>query len=1448
MSTILHLSDLHFGTVADAHNWYNQLAEDLKRELNCDKLDAIILSGDIANVSEDTEYTAAKTFLDNVCNEFEVEADKVVIVPGNHDLSWLEARKAYRVVPRKERLWLWAKNAYYVVRRKPRIERINVAYVIRENGRIRVRDEELYKRRFLYFSTFYENYTGRPYPTEYGSQFSLQHFPNLGLLVLGLNSAWELDHHYKSRISINTTAISNALTAIRTRPAWNSTLKLAIWHHPLNSPFEDRLKDHGFIEQLAKAGFRFGLHGHIHKAEKGLYRYDSSDVGRQLAIIGAGTFGAPTKELTPGYPWQYNLLRIEGNTVRVETRRREELNGAWKPDARWTRRQGELPTPFYDIEIEKISEAVAEGSTSAFTELEKDDALISYRDKLLNETRDMDYRGLTRKNDPQSIATLPFDDVYIPQRLVPHDSWAEAHARQEQVLQRILAGSPTIEDAVKLEEEYARLASDRWKPAIKLQPGETSISAFFERVRHGVVLGEPGVGKSSLARYITRTIARGMKTTSVGSGWSNGLIPITVRVADLADELSRQPEQTLAEFISLSMMKIGGDVLREAVSDAIVQGSAIIIIEGIDEVPEYGDRVQVVKTVDKCIREFAANRFVITSRPSGYIPLAGAIAHFKLSKFSYEEIRRYIMAWHYALERQRNEDFPDLGRAQQKASDSYAEIGKNQRLVEFSTNPLLLTLIILLQQQGIRLPTRRVQLYKLVVDVLMDIWKYWRAEGNVSGKSKNGELSTIQLIQVWACIAEWAHRTRPNGVLHRAVLMRNISNIVEKKGLPAESSGDSIQAYLDAASKRAGILEERAPDLFAFWHPTFEEYLAGIELVTPASSGLFRLLPLRNDPRWREVILLAVAYVGTIEHDEETATAIVEAISSQTPDPVWEPLVSTYLRLAVACISDSPGIERNTVESALLRLAETVQRLPYGPLIQAFVNAIRSLPDLALSPEAITAISSLARHPNEFVRTEVARLFANVAETNPAARDWCLALFDDPYYEVKYHAALGLVKAGDHRYEVWRMLMSFGVMLDINPELREYLSQGSDEAADALRTCLDSPYQNIQFLAARFLVQMNRVDEKVVDALIRSLSIEEVSDLETCERLLANLNLSQDWVLSRIYDHLTDESHNVRFGVANFLYKGQRREAQVLDAITSCLASEDLNVRWQAADLLWEHGLHSENIREAAASCLESESISLRGAVANTLRKMNHAADRVVISELFCLTQSDPIDAAKRLLRDGKEREKVIKALYDHLTDDDHLVRVHAANLLVAQGEVGRPVLEALKSCLRSDHHPARRYAWWTLNELGMLEGVLEALVRKLATEGPFWRPQAKDSITTFIDRSKLSKVEVESTMLPLLESDDAAIRSTVAELLLDWGIATEQSIKVLVALLTADIQENMEVFRKLLNEKRLELNDGARLLALVEARDGNGPIKRNARALLYQWLWRQQAAKNISP
>ncbi|MBD1839216.1 HEAT repeat domain-containing protein [Coleofasciculus sp. FACHB-64] len=316
---ILHLSDLHFGTTENANNWYSTLAADLKLELNCDRLDALILSGDIAHFSTEAEYNAAEKFVSRLSGEFQLRPSQIIIVPGNHDLNWELGDQAYSY----------------------------------END-IPKRNQAVHQRRFDNFRNFYQAIKGQSYPLEYEHQGILYHLPQQKLLFLGLNSAWKLDRFQKIDANINPNAITNALNEIRDKEEfYKDCLKIAVWHHPLNSSGEDRIKDSGFMERLAQAGFRFALHGHIHTAKNDLYRYDhaSNSTGRKLDIVSAGTFGARPQELVTAYPWQYNLLQLEGNKLKVNTRRREEPNGTWKPDARWLQDVGQNPLPYYEIEL-----------------------------------------------------------------------------------------------------------------------------------------------------------------------------------------------------------------------------------------------------------------------------------------------------------------------------------------------------------------------------------------------------------------------------------------------------------------------------------------------------------------------------------------------------------------------------------------------------------------------------------------------------------------------------------------------------------------------------------------------------------------------------------------------------------------------------------------------------------------------------------------------------------------------------------------------------------------------------------------------------------------------------------------------------------------------------------------------------------------------------------------
>jgi hypothetical protein len=73
--------------------------------------------------------------------------------------------------------------------------------------------------------------------------------------------------------------------------------------------------------------------------------------GRNLDQICAGTFGAPTKELVTGTPWQYNLLQFESDKLTVRTRCRRKENGTWAPDSIWRQGRGKGSGDFYRITL-----------------------------------------------------------------------------------------------------------------------------------------------------------------------------------------------------------------------------------------------------------------------------------------------------------------------------------------------------------------------------------------------------------------------------------------------------------------------------------------------------------------------------------------------------------------------------------------------------------------------------------------------------------------------------------------------------------------------------------------------------------------------------------------------------------------------------------------------------------------------------------------------------------------------------------------------------------------------------------------------------------------------------------------------------------------------------------------------------------------------------------------
>lgn len=323
--SLLHLSDLHFSQRDQASSWYSQLAEDLRRELQLTRLDALVLSGDIANRGQESGFIAAEQFLLLLAREFDLKPHQIAIVPGNHDLSWELSREAYVAHVR---------SAYHGTLREGRDFAENPS-----SKYIEIRDDEKHQLRFRPFADFYQRVRRQTYPLRHSDQFLIHHFEAAGLLLLGLNSAWQIDHNFKQRSGIDPVALGRALDEIRMTPLFDkSRLKIAVFHHPVGGSDEARLPDSGFLERLAQAGFKLALHGHVHEAGDWAWPYYRSSSGLQL--LGAGTFGAADLDRRPSVPLHYQLLETHADHLVVHSRRRNRETGAWEPDHRYRQSPG----------------------------------------------------------------------------------------------------------------------------------------------------------------------------------------------------------------------------------------------------------------------------------------------------------------------------------------------------------------------------------------------------------------------------------------------------------------------------------------------------------------------------------------------------------------------------------------------------------------------------------------------------------------------------------------------------------------------------------------------------------------------------------------------------------------------------------------------------------------------------------------------------------------------------------------------------------------------------------------------------------------------------------------------------------------------------------------------------------------------------------------------------
>ena len=537
-----------------------------------------------------------------------------------------------------------------------------------------------------------------------------------------------------------------------------------------------------------------------------------------------------------------------------------------------------------------------------------------YRDQLVSDLTWHDFRGMYQF---EQHIRLPLADIYQELGFLKIGGAEEHRQKREQML--------VMDEAERMAEVERRV-------------GER-VSGMLARSQRLVILGDPGAGKTISLRFIALMLAshRGAERLGLAAPY----LPVMVRLAHFAQALEREPTLSLDNYLLQVIPKSYTTGLADFVRLALDRGACMVLLDGLDEVGDNRTTGQSLrKAVVKRVQQFAdrwctdnrPNRLVISSRVEGYWgePLSNC-DHVELSPLSPpDEVEQFLLRWYDAHERHRTPaPLPEVAkaRAQARVADLLPQLMDTPSVKRLATNPLLLTILVLISDKVRKLPQKRAKLYAICTKTLIESWRQEQTEQQSQLLHDLGEGGEEIVTRVVADLAFWLHEKYPGGAAPlKECRDRLLANLTEDEGYERPRAQAIADGLLSFASCEAGLLCERGLGQYGFFHLTFEEYLAGYHLTRTEPAVRYAILEAHwRDSRWREVILLAAGQLGVVDNRQYDAGLFLNDLRQlESPDPTdaGRSIVLAGRALAdIGASGVSPTIRRNVMRE----LCQTMQ-------------------------------------------------------------------------------------------------------------------------------------------------------------------------------------------------------------------------------------------------------------------------------------------------------------------------------------------------------------------------------------------------------------------------------------------------------------------------------------------------------------------------------------------
>ncbi|MFB8271003.1 NACHT domain-containing protein [Streptomyces sp. NPDC055955] len=460
-------------------------------------------------------------------------------------------------------------------------------------------------------------------------------------------------------------------------------------------------------------------------------------------------------------------------------------------------------------------------------------------------------------------------------------------------------------------------------------PGSLRSEAALARFPRILLRGDAGSGKSTLLFWLAVNAARGTLEDELLTLADH--IPFVLPLRRFADRDLPAPE----EFLSEIGRNLAGEMPDGWVNSALRTGQALVLIDGVDELPE-SRREEAKRWLQDLVSIYPQCRYIVTSRPAAaeekWLARDGFVA-LDLLPMGKGDIESFIRHWHEAALEAMGPDADDTDDDLDVfQSELITQVNTQRQLRRLASNPLLCALLCTLNRdRRMQLPRGRMELYAAALEMLLVRRDNERkiAHPNTPTLTLHQKKRILGNLAYWLLRNGWTDCTTTQAI-------EQIQNALS--GMPAISDdAENVYKYLMV---RSGVLRMPVEGRVDFVHRTFQEYLAAENLIALNDIGV--LIDHAHLDQWHEAVTMAVGHARPNERQQ----ILNDLLQRGDADPAF----TTRLHLlAAACLENADELDPVTYRS----VRDSAERLiPPTKFSEAKELAAAGETVLALLPRA----------------------------------------------------------------------------------------------------------------------------------------------------------------------------------------------------------------------------------------------------------------------------------------------------------------------------------------------------------------------------------------------------------------------------------------------------------------------------------------------------------------